>query len=222
MSYFSLRKVQEQPWELELTVFKHSIVMVSILTNWKKLSYKDTPREPRLFSLEKRRSRSRVDLISMYKCPIGGCRKDIVRIFLEVLCDKIGGNAHKLKYGKICLNRNKNVLIVRAVKLEQRMSPSLKTFRSWLDKVLVGLDGPTWTGGNLQRFCPVSTTLWFCNIFHAKNIQSCVCRYVGLPVSLLWICLALQAEVSAELEASWKTGLVKKDERKEWVYCTKA
>lgn len=55
-----------------------------------------------LFSLEMRRLR--VNLINVYKCPMGGCKEDGARALLVVLSDRTTGSSLKLKYRKFHLD----------------------------------------------------------------------------------------------------------------------
>ena len=104
------------------------------------LSYEDRPREPGLFSLEKRRLR--LDLINVYKYLRGGCREDEASLFLVVPSEKTRVNRHKLKHRKFQLNMRGYFFTVRVTEhwnglpREVVESPSLEMFKTHLDAIL--------------------------------------------------------------------------------------
>jgi len=95
-----------------------------------------------MFSLKKR---LRGDLINAYKYLQGGCQEDGAKLFSVVPSDRTGGNGHKLKRRKCCLNMRKNFFPLRVTEpwnwlpKEVVESCSLEIFKTLLDKVLCSL-----------------------------------------------------------------------------------
>ena len=102
------------------------------------LSCEDSPRELRLFSLEKRRGGG--DLINVYKYLQGGCKEDRARLFSVEPSARTRGDGHKLKHSRFPLNIRKRFLTVRVTKHWHRLPrevkpPSLEMLRRCLDMI---------------------------------------------------------------------------------------
>jgi len=96
------------------------------------LSYKDRLRELKeLFSLEKRKLQR--DVIVVFQCLNGGCKKEVDRIFSRVCCDRTREKNFRLTEGRLRLPVWKKSFIVRVVRHLSRSprnvveAPSLET-----------------------------------------------------------------------------------------------
>jgi len=104
------------------------------------LSCKERLRELGLISLEKRRLT--VDLINVYKCLKGWCKKGRARLFSVVPSGRSRGNGHQLKHRRFHLNISKHIFSVRVNEhrcrfpMEVVKSPCLEIHKSHLDTVL--------------------------------------------------------------------------------------
>ncbi|PKU42529.1 reverse hypothetical protein [Limosa lapponica baueri] len=107
------------------------------------LPYEERLSDLSLFSLEKRRLRG--DLINAYKYLKAGCQEDGAGLFSVVPREKTRGNGHKPEYKKFHLNMRRNFFTLRVTEHWNRLprevveSPSLKTFKTRLDKFLCNL-----------------------------------------------------------------------------------